>query len=624
MERRNTSFSRCLAYLLVSTVLLLAGCVSSPEEDLIRGTFVDAGKIKGLEYRSGLRRGITDTDGRFYFVEGDTVEFYIGDVRIGNAATAEAGASALLLVDEDKSYVTNDSVLNISRFFQSIDADNDNQNGIEISENVANEVSGTVLDFDRSAEEFETDPVIIDLFARLGRVLKSAESAQFPLTRGLIDNGVRIPAVMINLGDGWTGGAQSGLYNMNEYTQINAYAEWLNIELDIAFDLEWGNTLLEKNDDGTLTRTSTSTPYNLGVAGATVNSLLNEKTGTGNDLLDEILRYIPEEAGTQIGQIEAAEYLSESMHPERLKFITLDVGKEDTIVAATTELGTRLDAATVNAFLADTQSGHDLDSITENLGIIIQRLAAISDAYIFVANIPYVNHVGAIFNEYDIEAHAVPADADVTVLPDGAHLGMSAFLSLETDLGENSDNTALNSRIAELMAIGGNMLAEETVGVINSRVDAVNDLIASLADLHTNVYVVDLNTLFTEIVDREKSITTDEDTYEMSKMHGGGIFSMDGYNPSNTGYAYISNKFVETLNSTELETAIEETDLASIWTVDLAYRDLDGDEYIAGPDNVTDDAEYTIMDSAYDTFVDCNDYDSGTLAPMLDGSDSCE
>lgn len=88
--------------------------------------------IAGLDYVSGSRTGVTDSQGRFYGVEGNAVTFNIGELELGNPVSnspsgVTAYASLFTLGENDPAYARSLQVLG------SLDADNNSVNGIQVT-----------------------------------------------------------------------------------------------------------------------------------------------------------------------------------------------------------------------------------------------------------------------------------------------------------------------------------------------------------------------------------------------------------------------------------------------------------------------------------------------------------
>lgn len=88
--------------------------------------------VAGLDYVSGTRTGVTDSQGRFYGVEGSPVTFSIGKLGLGNAvsvtaSTTSAYASLFAQGESDPAYQRSLQVLGL------LDADNNSVNGIQLT-----------------------------------------------------------------------------------------------------------------------------------------------------------------------------------------------------------------------------------------------------------------------------------------------------------------------------------------------------------------------------------------------------------------------------------------------------------------------------------------------------------
>ena len=102
--------------------------------------------VNGLKYGanpSGLY-GTTRTGGKFICKEGDTIGFYVGDVALGQTLCKEIVTPIDLVpgaIDETDP-TENPIVTNIARFLQSLDNDLNLYNGIFISIDTTEEVTG--------------------------------------------------------------------------------------------------------------------------------------------------------------------------------------------------------------------------------------------------------------------------------------------------------------------------------------------------------------------------------------------------------------------------------------------------------------------------------------------------
>ena len=56
--------------------------------------------VEGLRYISGKHYGVTDTDGKFGYISGESIEFYIGNSLIASASTPKALLTPLEFSDK--------------------------------------------------------------------------------------------------------------------------------------------------------------------------------------------------------------------------------------------------------------------------------------------------------------------------------------------------------------------------------------------------------------------------------------------------------------------------------------------------------------------------------------------
>lgn len=141
---------------------------------VLTGQFSDS-EVSGLRYLTSSRSGTTDAAGRFEYVAGETVEFYLGDLLLG-AAQGAATLTPFDLVPEAEPFTGSRlryvlaradglpnqypiaQVLNIAIVLQTLDSDNDPDNGIEIVPEMAALFSADSVAFDRGWSRLRTDP----------------------------------------------------------------------------------------------------------------------------------------------------------------------------------------------------------------------------------------------------------------------------------------------------------------------------------------------------------------------------------------------------------------------------------------------------------------------------------
>lgn len=616
--------------MLASMVFLIVfGCSGSGQEKLYKGWFID-GQVQGVEYFSGTRRGLTDSEGAFYYAQGDTVTFYLGDVLIGGPVPGKSLISPLDFVSSDSAFSTNSKVINICRLLQSLDVDGNLSNGIYISAEIREHLYGVNLDFSLSPEDFEDSPAIVDLFNKLNysvvftdpgpRRLRSSAEAMAHFREVMAKFGLG-RFVLIGLGDGFTAGSQSGLHNLNEYTQKYGFMQSLANHLNLSSNLLWNPPLLSLADDGSSVRKEPeSIPFNLAVPGAAINNIVSEKTGEGNTLLDKVLTPIPAYTGVPVTQLEAAEYVAD-LYPDRKKILIMTAGFYDVLYPAVQDKGSRLTVHDIQSFFADTSAGHDLESMRANLDFMVNRLSNIPHSFLFMANLPYIESLGALFYKTDLEFIAGFDQPQVYALNADQAIGWKAFFSLigsefNHALSVMSNNSLLNEAISAIAA-DENVLSPEEAALINERVDAFNYLLKSLADSYYNVFLIDINALFQSLYNREIIIEKTDlsgvvTSYQLSRNFGGGFFSLDGVHPSHTGYGLIADKFIAGINQALAIVNIPSVNIADIWNSD-PYWDKDGDSFIPGS------SVAGVIDPLYIPLLDCDDSDPLILSPHVQG-----
>ena len=169
--------------LLGFVVMLLGACSSSSNnnidnngsdgsgETVLTGQLIDSA-VSGVRYATESRSGVTDSDGQFEYLQGETVRFYLGDLMLGDARGA-AIVSLFDLVDgvtpvvgvaleraiwEWRRGPSFSTVINLATLLQTLDSDGDPENGIDISPEVAALFTANSVDFNQHWEDFSYDP----------------------------------------------------------------------------------------------------------------------------------------------------------------------------------------------------------------------------------------------------------------------------------------------------------------------------------------------------------------------------------------------------------------------------------------------------------------------------------
>jgi hypothetical protein len=140
-----------------------------PEVSIYTGQFFDSA-VAGLNYKTASQSGQTNQLGEFQFQDKESIIFSIGGIGLPSTV------ASLYLTPLDI-YQTRDTnqieVINLLRLLQSLDADGDASNGIEIEESVHQLAANLSVDF--SASDFEQQ--VIDLVSKSGAVNQELISA---------------------------------------------------------------------------------------------------------------------------------------------------------------------------------------------------------------------------------------------------------------------------------------------------------------------------------------------------------------------------------------------------------------------------------------------------------------
>ena len=117
---------------------------------VLSGRFIDSA-VEGLRFETPTQSGFTDANGTFKYINGEAVSFFIGDIMLGTSPGITR-LTPMNLVPGDSS---NPEVINILRFVQSLDEDNNPDNGIRITDAISTRAVGRALDFSLSTADFE-------------------------------------------------------------------------------------------------------------------------------------------------------------------------------------------------------------------------------------------------------------------------------------------------------------------------------------------------------------------------------------------------------------------------------------------------------------------------------------
>jgi len=253
---------------------------------------------------------------------------------------------------------------------------------------------------------------------------------------------------------------------------------------------------------------------NLAVPGQTVQDALNKRPSFPIRSLTDLELGLPGLlGGISRSQVEWAEALAPTT-------IVLWIGNNDALGAA---------LAADPAFLTP------VPAFEAAYGEVIDRLSA-TGATLVVANIPDVTAVPFL-----TPAEAVAALIGLPLPVIGPVLGIGPGDFVTPDAFPLIQAILANPSLGPLP--GNVVLNAGEVATIRAAIEAYNAFIAAKAQ-EKGAALVDIHELLNDIQSRGLVVGGQR----LTTSFLGGIFSLDGIHPTNTGYAVIANQFIEALN----------------------------------------------------------------------------
>ena len=149
---------------------IVAGA-SDGTSSLQTGVYLDS-RVAGLRYVTATQSGYTDANGAYKFMPGETVQFYLYGTALNNTK------ASLVLTPADATDADLDYTVNLLRFLQTVDTDNDASNGITLPTVDASDASYTI-NFNQDIYAFEQDASVLAFLTKYasGRSLVSVNDA---------------------------------------------------------------------------------------------------------------------------------------------------------------------------------------------------------------------------------------------------------------------------------------------------------------------------------------------------------------------------------------------------------------------------------------------------------------
>lgn len=163
---KSTSSSSLASSSSVAAVSSLAASSSSAQSSslapVVAGVFLDAA-VENIGYRTATQQGFTNDNGEFNYRAGELVTFFIGKLELPSVIASQIVTPKDIAKTES---LTDNQLVNILRLLQSLDADGDATNGIEIT--AAAIAAGTALDFTLPTAVFAQQPAVQALLQAAG------------------------------------------------------------------------------------------------------------------------------------------------------------------------------------------------------------------------------------------------------------------------------------------------------------------------------------------------------------------------------------------------------------------------------------------------------------------------
>lgn len=313
------------------------------------------------------------------------------------------------------------------------------------------------------------------------------------------------PPPLIGMGDSLGEGVQS--LDASQRTQPFGYLNLIAQQMQASFPLP----LIQSGPAGSIFSVTNRTRVDptvlgsdLGVAGATVHSLLNDAATT--PVTTETDLVLEPRTGTQI-------QIAQSVQSP---FTICWIGANDVLPAITTWWD--LDGSQMTS----------VDSFTADYAQLTGALSSWGGKVV-VGNIPDVTQIGFLLGPQDL----VNFVGSSFTLPQGSYTTVPVMLLIKMGIADGS-----------ILKLPNFVLSASEAATISQRVQQFNQIIATDAAA-AGIAVTDIASAFAA----ERSAPPTIDGTTIASTYEGGFFTLDGMHPSNIGYALVANAFIQTANT---------------------------------------------------------------------------
>lgn len=169
MFKCSSKYINVFYFFLFSFFFLLASCgggsgsTGGGNVSTQQGVFIDS-PVEGLKFDAGEGvTGTTGADGSFRFIQGRSVEFFIGGIRLGRFASSGVVTPLNLILESQETLnLSSTEVVNRLRLLQALDLDANPDNGITLPESL-NLPGLPVIDFSLEPDLFSDHSVVKQL-----------------------------------------------------------------------------------------------------------------------------------------------------------------------------------------------------------------------------------------------------------------------------------------------------------------------------------------------------------------------------------------------------------------------------------------------------------------------------
>jgi hypothetical protein len=143
--------------------------------------------VNGVEYYLNNKySGLTKNGGSFTYQENDTVSFKVGGIEIGIISTVPDDGRVTMqdIFGVQRNWSDHPRVINLATFLQSLDDDNNPDNGINISSSIKQKYTQTL-----KLTELDYSEIVV-LINTIGKTVRTKKNVQLHLESVMISNGL--------------------------------------------------------------------------------------------------------------------------------------------------------------------------------------------------------------------------------------------------------------------------------------------------------------------------------------------------------------------------------------------------------------------------------------------------